>query len=436
MPPTIELSPQDSQKFGVFISHITEEAHLALKIKRHLQDALKARVFVSADDIRLGDDWKASLRTALDEAKVMVVLCSQRSIMRPWINFESGSGWLRKVPAVMILHSGLQKADLPEPLSTFQVLELEDAADCETLVSQIGKQLDLEPADSYDYEEMARSLFVLPQRRPEIGVVLTHNQSKWEEDVYNIFDLPKALPAEIQGQWSVSPIRKMDALLSVKLHQYSGLIVGSPWRRRMAPGVVTALSDFVMQGGRMLLLGFEMGDRHHNANLNDLAAEFGLYFEADIVGPPEQNDAKPYDIVIKFDVSRAEPHPLTAGLSAIRLANVQTIRVLPLGKEWLRIGQNTECRPSPLNLEYRDRAFTEPTREKLVVPNNRAGWLPVAVEAPAGLCGKGAVHAIGTWDLLGRKSAFNHRENFVLLGRIFEWLSGREITDSFQLSLT
>lgn len=425
-----DAEQREARQFGVFVSHITEEAHIALKIKEHLEGALKARVFVSAQDIRLGDDWRAALKGALDEAKVMIVLCSHRSLTRPWVNFESGSSWAHGVQVIPVCHSGLKKAEIPDPLKTFQVLELVDDRDCRTLIREIGAALNLKPKDGYDYQGMAEGLFVFPERRSEIGVVLTHHQGEWDKNQYTLFNLPKTLPPRLEGRWSLSPIQKMDDLLSVSLHEYSGLIVGSPWRRRMAPEVVAAISNFVMMGGRMLLLGFEMGDRHHDANLNDLAAEFGLYFEADIVGPPGQGKSKPYDAAIDFEVSRADWHELTAGLLTIRLANVQTLRVLPLGKEWLRVGQNVECRPSPETIEYRDRVFAEPG-EKRVEPNSEAAWLPVAVEAPSGLCGKGAVQAIGTWDLLGRKTAFNHRENLLLLGRLLEWLSGREITDSF-----
>jgi hypothetical protein len=198
----------------------------------------------------------------------------------------------------------------------------------------------------------------------------------------------------------------------------------------MEPEVVAALADFVMKGGRMLMLGFEMGDRHHGANLNDLAAQF-VYFDADIVGPPDQEESKPYDVAVDFILDNAEPHQLTSGLKVIRLANVQTVRVVALGREWLRAGSNVPCRPSRETTRYRDGTFSEPGREGTVEPNRRADWLAVALEAPKGLCGRGEVHAIGTWDLLGRRKAFCHRDNLILLGRLFEWLSGRDIKDSF-----
>lgn len=431
MDPTIETLPHDVKRFCVFISHITEEAQLALKLKQHLENALKAKVFVSAEDIRLGDDWRASLRKALDEAHVLIVLCSRRSLSRPWINFESGGGWGRNVPVMPVCHSGLRRADLPDPLRTFDVLELVDERDLRSLTRDVGLAVNLEPLDPYDYEETFQSLFVPPERTSEIGVVLTHQQDMWEESSYTIFNATSKLPPNLQGSWSFTPVQKMDDLLGMCLHEYSGLIVGSPWRRRMEPSVVAALSNFVMQGGRMLLLGYELGDRHHDANLNDLAVEFGVYFSADIVGPPAQKTFKPYETPIDFEVVSGDSHPLTAGLLKIRLANVQTLRVLPLGREWLRVGKNVQCRPSRDSIAYRDRVFTQ-TRDQKVDPNRHAGWLPVAVEAPAGLCGKGEVQAIGTWDLLGRQADFSNGDNLVLLGRLFEWLSGRDITDSFQ----
>src|SRR5437660_11931897 len=122
MNPVTDTRRRDAKRFGVFVSHITEEAHLARKIKQHMEQALPgASTFVSAEDIRLGEDWRVSLKKALDGTKALVVLCSPRSIRRPWVNFESGSGWARGVRVIPVCHSGLKKADLPDPLKIFQV---------------------------------------------------------------------------------------------------------------------------------------------------------------------------------------------------------------------------------------------------------------------------------------------------------------------------
>jgi hypothetical protein len=54
--------------------------------------------------------------------------------------------------------------------------------------------------------------------------------------------------------------------------------------------------------------------------------------------------------------------------------------------------------------------------------NDKASWLPVATEAPQGLCGAGGVQMIGTWDLIGRKQAFGG-DNLTFVGRLLDWLS-------------
>ena len=78
-----------------FISHITEEAGVAAKLKAALaRDFLQMLdVFVSSDgeSISAGDDWLKSIDNALQQSALMLILCSPSSIRRPWINFEAGA---------------------------------------------------------------------------------------------------------------------------------------------------------------------------------------------------------------------------------------------------------------------------------------------------------------------------------------------------------
>lgn len=64
----------------VFLSHITEDKALAGYLQARIRrDFLKAiDVFVSSDGVSIeaGSDWLQSLRSALDRAKCVVVLCS------------------------------------------------------------------------------------------------------------------------------------------------------------------------------------------------------------------------------------------------------------------------------------------------------------------------------------------------------------------------
>lgn len=409
----------------IFLSHISEEAKLAGTIKEQLELALPgAEVFVSAVDIHLGQAWLKAIDEALANAKAVVVLCSPRSIKRPWVNFESGGGWSRGLPVIPLCHGGLRKEELPHPLSIFQGMDLDGARDCEALAQRIGAILELGVAEGFDFGQMARNLTVKPtQRSSDIGIVLTHGQSEWDAGRRSVFDLPKALPQQLGGSWTFRSLHQVDDLLSQDLHTLSGLILGNPWRHRMEAEVVSALVDWVTVGGKLLLLGFELGDRHHGSNLGDLSRIFGIHPRADIVGPPGHGTVKPYGIPVDFKVSAGDPHSLTQNLSAIRLANVQTLYVEPGGTEWLRVGNNVVYYPARMSVEYHRGALAQPRGAELEL-NEQGGWLPIAVEAPRGLCGAGLVQAIGTWDLLGRREAFQNEDNMKLLQRLLDWLSG------------
>ena len=109
----------------------------------------------------------------------------------------------------------------------------------------------------------------------------------------------------------------------------------------MRPWVVDGIHDWVQSGGRLLLLGFELGDPHHRSNLGDLARLFGINFNIDIVGDPnslikvsvggQELIDKPYEDPVVFAVPTGSTYALTGELPSIRLRNVQTIGVYPGG---------------------------------------------------------------------------------------------------------
>lgn len=108
----------------IFISHITVERELAallkLRIEKHFLEQVS--VFVSSDQesIQAGESWLDALQRNLTTASMAIVLCSPVSINRPWLNFEAGAAWLRKIPVVPLCHSGLEPEKLPMPLSALQ----------------------------------------------------------------------------------------------------------------------------------------------------------------------------------------------------------------------------------------------------------------------------------------------------------------------------
>jgi hypothetical protein len=137
-----------------FVSHISEEASVAARLREALnRDFLGLLdVFVSSDgeSIAAGEQWLASIEKALRDAAVMLILCSPTSIRRPWINFEAGAAWMRKIPLIPLCHAGLTPRDLMMPLSMRQGLSLDQAEDLRRLYSRIAGILSCrEPARSF-----------------------------------------------------------------------------------------------------------------------------------------------------------------------------------------------------------------------------------------------------------------------------------------------
>ncbi len=113
-----------------FVSHITEESAIATCLKDWIESTLLGQcdVFVSSDSAALpaGVKWLQEIDAALSSANVLFVICSAKSLPRPWVNFETGCAWARKIPIVPLCHSGVTKSTLPRPIADFQAIDLVD----------------------------------------------------------------------------------------------------------------------------------------------------------------------------------------------------------------------------------------------------------------------------------------------------------------------
>jgi hypothetical protein len=100
-------------------------------------------IFVSSDgqSVPVGNRWLDDVDAALARAKVQIILCSQRSVGRPWLNFEAGAGWVRKIPVVPICHTGMRPSSLPIPLNMLQGIEASDEAGLRRVYELLAMQL-------------------------------------------------------------------------------------------------------------------------------------------------------------------------------------------------------------------------------------------------------------------------------------------------------
>lgn len=132
---------------SLFVSHISEEAKVAALLREMLEeDFLHMVTFFTSSDIGsigAGQEWLGAIGRAMDEARLVLVLCSRASVHRPWVQFEVGAAWMKGVPIVPVCHSGLRVADLQMPLSLRQGVELGTQAGLERLYAAVAKELGL-----------------------------------------------------------------------------------------------------------------------------------------------------------------------------------------------------------------------------------------------------------------------------------------------------
>lgn len=266
-----------------------------------------------------------------------------------------------------------------------------------------------------------------PPKAKKFGVLvdLSHGQTGWEsrsvfavaatEDRIRLLrefaDLPDVELATITDPRQIS---------ARNLQPWRGLILGIPWKAQLSNETIAAIKTWVDSGGRLLLLGFELGDRHHEANLNALAHLFGIHFNTDIVAPRGWGDqagpAKPYGALTTFAVASAT-RPLLEGISALSLRNVQSLNVEPGSVTLLSTGQNEVGRLRGARYQNGQLAIGNQEYDFAAVD------APVAALAAPGLAGRGAVLAIGTWELLDRHTE-SPADNRRFVKNIVMWLAG------------
>jgi hypothetical protein len=135
----------------IFVSHINDEAEVAIWIKKTISKLLLGGVqfFVSSDGTAIigGDRWLNKIEDGLHNANIVLVLCSSRSVMRPWVNFEAGGAWIAGKRVVPICHAGMHPSTLPEPLRSLQGYDLIKAKDFQALVSLLASEAGLNKPD-------------------------------------------------------------------------------------------------------------------------------------------------------------------------------------------------------------------------------------------------------------------------------------------------
>lgn len=130
----------------VFLSHAATDQEIAIYLKSVIEKAIPdSDVFVSSDteDLRPGDEWVKKIRENLRAARMLLLLASERGLIRPWVWYETGSAWSREIRIIPCCLGKIRKNDLAAPFSSYQALNVDEAGDLKNLLTEIGHELKL-----------------------------------------------------------------------------------------------------------------------------------------------------------------------------------------------------------------------------------------------------------------------------------------------------
>lgn len=127
----------------IFISHASADSALAKSLAKHIEAAgLDVKTYVASrpGDIRADTEWLASVQKGIRDADAYVILLTVNSVLRPWVNFETGAAWFSEKTCVLVKAGGLPPEDIPLPLSAKQVYALNRTNHVEAVFRALGLQ--------------------------------------------------------------------------------------------------------------------------------------------------------------------------------------------------------------------------------------------------------------------------------------------------------
>ncbi len=426
----------------IFISHDSVEAGVADALRTALNE-LGHDAFVARTDIRRGVRWESAIAEALRRSTACLVLCSRRSLHSQWVWMEFGAATVaapeRVIPVIL---PGLGPDAVPEQFQSIQHVVLDGPEGCQELAEAFGgsfadggRALFDQITTALDWRRVRPGRALPSAPSPGFLVDLSHQQDRWpgprvEPSVFSGFGLlPNnarlgSVLSSVDGLALVG-ISDSRQLFRGHLSDWTGLVVVSPWRASLTEETIDEIDAWVRHGGRLLLQGYEYGDRHHGGNLNDLAARFGVRFRTDIVAPSttaisDGRLAKPYDVAVPYPVSPTN-HPLTSKVESIALTNSQSVEVEPGGEILVSTGANLIAEPDPARVRYESGRFVGSS--DLCLLRGAHPWLGVVTVAPRGLTGDGEVIAMGSWLMSGDDPTLP-TDTRTFTRNVMRWLSG------------
>ncbi len=109
-----------------------------------------------------------------------------------------------------------------------------------------------------------------------------------------------------------------------KLKKYKMCVIGGPRESIFQPNEIDVITNYVKNGGNLLVINDEGGDYGTNTNLNELTRNFGFEFNSDIMFDSMNFVSRQNRIVI----NEIEPHIITRNIDSIVQSSACSIKLL------------------------------------------------------------------------------------------------------------
>lgn len=174
-------------KKRVFITYIQEAKELAESLRDEISGVFPNdfEFFIASqrESIPPSETAHTEIEEALAKANAYIILCSNISVLSPWVNFETGGARIsrvlseqrkvKEIPQVFLLaYGGLKPGTLKEgPFAGMQLMDIENKDDIGFMVKQLGQLIRRQVPTIFDAKRFIDSLPVIA-KGPEFHVIL------------------------------------------------------------------------------------------------------------------------------------------------------------------------------------------------------------------------------------------------------------------------
>jgi len=280
-------------------------------------------------------------------------------------------------------------------------------------------------------EVLARPSVPRPLSVPGILALLSNNKSYGDPEKSEMIRRtakPLESKEDRSRSWHFHEIDRLEELDDDNIAYWRGIFLAIPYHQYFNQRLIERIVNWVRDGGHLVVTGYELGERHHETNLNQLIYHFGLSLNGDVIvrgDSTSDKGSKDYGKVLHYDDFVDPHHPILREVTHICARNACSLNLEPGSLPLVRVAPNRirEMKPE-------EAIFKPSEKDKMYVlasPNQVFGeayqdpYRALLAIAPKGLTGKGRVLSIGTWDF--RPNGPEHKcDNDVFIKNIWNWM--------------